>query len=1253
MAESGDGERSSSENPSTQEFVPPSVKSGDATVRMDAKRGAMPPTQKTLPAWKDEAETPPQVAGYEILGVIGRGGMGVVYKARHVGLNRIVALKMILAGGHASARDRARFRTEAEAVARLTHPNIVQIHDIGEADGNPFFSLEFVEGGSLAERLDGTPQPAKVAASMVETLANAVHAAHQHGIVHRDLKPANILLARSVDPTSSVPKITDFGLAKKLDDESGQTHSGAIIGTPSYMAPEQAGGEVQRVGPTTDVYALGAILYELLTGRPPFKGQTPVDTVLQVIDEDPLPPTRLNPRVPRDLETICLKCLQKAPAKRYATADALAADLRRFQNGEPILARPVSTMERTAKWVRRRPAVAILSALLVIVLAAAFVWIYLALERERQLRFLSDFNAQAADNKAKHAETAEKEMRAQLRNTLFAQAQRGRWSGRVGRRFESLSALAKAAAIQPSLALRNEAIACMALADVRVAKEWDGAAIDGNTLAFDRAYERYARGDARGNVSIRRVDDDAEIVHLPGPGYLSWEALFDPTGKYLAVAYYEEHKPQIVTLWDLADGKKIFTRPYGRLDFNPDGTRMTMVFTAGYPNGTVLNFDIPGGGKETKYTGPYSPHQVRYSPDGKRLAVAGTGGAQIFEVATGARLGLLPNTGAGVGLAWHPDGVLLAVGGADSNVHIWNVDTKAKYAVLSGHKHMVTHVQFSHQGDFLTSESWDGFMRFWDVRGKKQLFTVSEFAGVPQRFTHERFLGVRKAGTKIKLMELAPGKECRSLIDLPRHPRYWNASVHPGNRLLASPQLNGAALWDLYTGKKVGLLPSGIVISAAFHPDGKQLIASGNSGIFRWPIEHEPETGAATFGPPEPLSFGAVSHITDLSPDGKFLSLHLPKEAGIVDLQTRKRTLSLLHANLNYVNFSPDGRWIATGTWHGKNINVWHADSGELARTLPINQTAAPLFSPDSKWIVSRGRHFEFWRVGSWEMTHRIQREQDTDVPGGAAFTRDGKILAMTISPLAIRLIDMETKTELATLEAPEDSLFGELTFSPDDRFLIRTDENLTNQVWDLALIRRQLAEMRLDWGATPPPPIADAGASVVVKVNAGNLSGLGAPALTPEEKWDRIMLLRWAALKKNPKSADANNNVAWSYVAGPESRRDPNKALPYARKAVELEPKVYTYSNTLGLALYRTKNYSEAIMVLEKLVRENEKLAFLAYDHCFLAMCHHQLGDRDKARENYRQSLKIYQANTNKFAPDQRDEVDMFLAEAAALIQP
>jgi serine/threonine protein kinase len=357
----------------------------------------------------------PEIPGYEILLELGRGGMGVVYQARQIRLKRFVALKMILSGAHAGADELARFKAEAQAVAQLQHPNIVAIHEIGDKDGLPYFSLEFVEGGSLAQQLTGTPLPLRQAAALTETLARAVHHAHQRCIIHRDLKPANILLAPqrgagtreppagAIDllATSAsdapargsripahrlgecVPKITDFGLAKQLTEDS-RTQTGVVMGTPAYMAPEQAEGRVTDIGPWTDIYALGAILYEFLTGQPLFSGKTAWDVLRHVREDEPTAPHKLHKQIPRDLETICLKCLEKAPARRYLTAEELAEDLRRFLAHEPIHARPVGRVGRAYRWCRRHTALS--AALGLGVLAAVAVLVLLLSLRSAGLR---------------------------------------------------------------------------------------------------------------------------------------------------------------------------------------------------------------------------------------------------------------------------------------------------------------------------------------------------------------------------------------------------------------------------------------------------------------------------------------------------------------------------------------------------------------------------------------------------------------------------------------------------------------------------------------------------------------------------------------------------------------------------------------------------------------------------------------------------------------------------------------------------
>ncbi len=528
------------------------VQTIDRPARPEAGASTIPPRGEA-PA---DALMRAGVPGYEILAELGRGGMGVVYQARQVGLNRTVALKMILAGAHADDRDLTRFRTEAEAVARLQHPNIVQIYEVGAHAGLPYFSLEFCAGGSLAAWLDGTPVPPAPAARLVETLARAMDYAHQRGVVHRDLKPANILLQelnhRGTEDTEantasnsegkdqrlptpslasssvpsvplwfhSTPKVADFGLAKKLD-AAAQTQSGAVVGTPSYMAPEQAQGQTREVGPAADVYALGAILYELLTGRPPFKAATPLDTLLQVVCDEPVPPSRLVAKLPRDLETICLKCLHKEPAKRYATAGALAEDLRRFGAGEPIVARPVGRAERAVKWVRRNKALAgFLAALAVLLIGGSGAGLWYRAQREEAGR-KQDLTRQAVSQSLAQAQAGRAQLLAALQRPDGVQGllnQSARWEAQLKAArgdWQRAKALADGAegSPDPDLARRLRELdeqLTRDRADYELALRLEQIRLD-RVTARGRTYD-----DARAEQAYPRAFHDAGLAVAPG-----------------------------------------------------------------------------------------------------------------------------------------------------------------------------------------------------------------------------------------------------------------------------------------------------------------------------------------------------------------------------------------------------------------------------------------------------------------------------------------------------------------------------------------------------------------------------------------------------------------------------------------------------------------------------------------------------------------------------------------------------------------
>src|SRR5262245_39189300 len=374
------------------------------------------PVLETSPPPLQENGVLPRITGYDVEAILGQGGVGVVFRARDLRLGRPVALKMLLAGAYAGPAELTRFQREAEAVASLCHANIVQIYEVGDHEGRPYFTMELVDGGSLAQKLTATPPPVRWAAELVASLADAVAVAHSAGIIHRDLKPGNILLT-----PDGLPKITDFGLARRLEGEDRLTWTGTVVGTPSYMAPEQVSGNAGPVGAATDVYGLGAVLYELLTGRPPFRGGTALETSRQVLSDEPVCPSRLNPRVPRDLESVCLKCLQKDPLRRYSSAAELAEDLRRYLLGQVVAARPVGTWDRAGKWIRRNPAVASLSAAAVLALVAGTVASLLfALEANRQATELKAQTRAAEENAQRAKDNEEKAKRILVSSWLNA-----------------------------------------------------------------------------------------------------------------------------------------------------------------------------------------------------------------------------------------------------------------------------------------------------------------------------------------------------------------------------------------------------------------------------------------------------------------------------------------------------------------------------------------------------------------------------------------------------------------------------------------------------------------------------------------------------------------------------------------------------------------------------------------------------------------------------------------------------------------
>jgi WD40 repeat protein/tRNA A-37 threonylcarbamoyl transferase component Bud32 len=1021
----------------------------------------------------------PTVPGYEVMGVLGRGGMGVVYKVRQLRLNRVSALKMILAGDHAEPEAALRFLSEAEAVAKLNHPHIVQVFTCGDHDGRPYIEMECVDGGSLADRLDGTPWPA-AAAPLIETVARAIQEAHRLGIVHRDLKPANVLLT-----ADGTPKVADFGLAKWLGVETGLTRSSWIVGSPSYMAPEQADGKAGTVGPAADVYSLGAVLYELLTGRPPFKAATVLETLEQVKSAEPVSPIRLQPKLPRDLVTICLKCLEKEPARRYATAAELAEDLRRFGAGEVIRARPIGAARRGWRWCRRRPSLAALGAAVVLLLAIVAVgapMAVLSLRHERDL-----------------ARAAEKRAVDRLRDTYVIGARATRLSGREGQRFDSLKLLEQAARIRPSAEVRDQVIACLAAADLRVEREWEGFPVLNTGLDFDYPLTRYARSDWRGTVSFRRVADDSEIRSLPAPEPSGPATVlrFDPEGRYLAALHVAWDPLRIChRVWDLADGRLVLDLPTddpgASVAFSPDGRRLA----AGREGRAIGIYELATGREVARLEGVPDLSLIAFHPLGRLLAASSWAdrAVEVRNLETGAITSTLRHPVGVHGLAWSPDGATLAAGCGDHHIYLWDAVTSRLRAVLKGHNALVTHLTFHPSDDLLISGGWDDTIRLWQPSTGELLVTAP---GSPVRLGPDGRRLAYRDDRHVGIREVADGEACR-LVGPQRAagpdpevnaPGFKWVDFDPGGRLLVAAGGDGVHLWDLPTWREVAHLPLPEGGAVLFDPRGGGLITYATTGLQLWPIRPG-AAGSSTplrLGPPRlimsPFSrpdyfFGSLS-----AAGGWLAAGDRPGHRAIVlDLDRPKECRSIPdRPEIESVALSPDGHWLAAGGRDVPGVRIRERETGRLVATLPGGMAGAPnvrlAFSPDGRLlIVGFQGDYRAWSVGDWRLLWTIERSRVYGAPGPVSCAGDGRLAAIAPFHDVVELVDATDGRALAALESPDPKAISSLCFAPDGTRLAVATDGRAVQVWDLGAIRRHLKSMRLDWDL-PRLPLSGAGA--------------------------------------------------------------------------------------------------------------------------------------------------------------------------------
>jgi serine/threonine protein kinase/WD40 repeat protein/tetratricopeptide (TPR) repeat protein len=1086
---------------------------------------------------------PERLGEFRILREIGQGGMGVVYEAEQESLGRHVALKVLPRHALFKTTYLERFRREAKAAGRLHHTNIVPVFGVGECDGTHYFAMQYIPGegldkvlhdlrrlrnphgaptatfrpteGSVAHSLLSgrfTEAPAAAVegpsasctgsvpalterthgstalsssgpeghyfrgvARVAVQVADALAYAHRQGILHRDIKPSNLLL----DQQGTV-WITDFGLAK-AEGADDLTQTGDIVGTVRFMAPERFDG---RSLPQSDVYALGVTLYEMLTLRPAFDDVNKARLVEKVLHEPPVSPRRIDPSIPRDLETVVLKCLAKDPAERYANAEVLAEDLRRFLADRPILARRSNWRERTWRWCRRNPVVAVLLATVALLLTVTAVGgVVMALQLKGALG---------------KAQQAEREGKRKLLESYVSEADATRMSGQVGQRFGTLRRIRDALALsgeiglrdEDKLRLRNIAIAALCLPDAEVGLEWPADPAKPLPEELDPDLRRRTLA----GYALDRVPPPAHMLRSP-----SW---YSPDGRFIAVGLQpyingkREWTPARVWRIDGPTPVPILDDPEGPLQhstaFRPDSRQVAF----GHRDGTVSIYDTETG-QLLRRLGPVRGEiqMVAYHPRLPRLAAASGTEVFIWEIKTGQLLLRVRPASGAYYLAWHPRGHRLAIAGdgfqlCDADTGQLLTETYRQYSNNGG-----TQVAFNHAGDCVASINWSGVLRLRDaVTGRQLLRLPGSWEPDRLRFgSDDRWLGLRETGNRYQVLRVAAGQELRVLHrSTPQGlQRLDDVAIHPEGRLLAVTTRTGLGFLDLRTCEEVTFL-SGNFRGVGFDRTGA-LWTSGAAGFLRWPVQTS--AGAANrlrVGPPEWVAnipgMGETGYFSD---DGRVAVVPLLNAGALV--VHRGASCRIVRLGPQYdvraAPVSPDGRWVVTGSHHhdgsGVKWKVWKTDTGKLVANLPFpDVSGCPGFSPDSRWLYVTGKEDRRLEVASlaaspvqaaasatpgpspWQGEWRSQ-----SVKLGGAFSPDNRVRAYGTQVGAIRLVSPDTDEEIARLQSPEVGWIDPAAFTADGSCLLARGQGTGSlYVFDLRRIREQLAKLGLDWDEAQPP---------------------------------------------------------------------------------------------------------------------------------------------------------------------------------------
>ena len=1039
-------------------------------------RLALTADEETDLAERQETQPPPLPSGlrtrffadYEILDEIARGGMGVIYKARQLSLNRHVALKMILASHVFSSEARLRFRMEIEAIAQLSHPHIVPLYESGEHEGMHFFTMRLVEGGSLAEGiLTGLPPRNRGSTDRQRpflhasfTLANflqvarAIHYAHQRGILHRDLKPSNILL----DPRGD-PHVADFGLAKILSQESGYTFTQSILGSPNYMPPEQAAGRAVQLTVAADVYGLGAILYELLTAQPPFKAATPIETLRKVLDDEPTPPRQIDPRVNADLETICLKCLRKEAAARYPSAEALAIELERWLDGRPILARPLGPVELTWHWCRRQPALALTLALSVVLLIALVAGTAIAGLRIHR---------------------AELQAAAHLQSSILSEVRTLRLGDELGGRTEGLRRIREGVALGNKQVFRqgarDEVLALMARTDVHftVQPGLTGSPDPWQNLS-DPACTKLATLINQAEVVLRSVSDGVELRRFAltdGPA-LRLEA-FSADGRFLAIKH-----SNAFSVWDLETGHRCFVT---------HGTNQTFCFAPNRP--LIVLHDAPGvlralelpGAQPAELGGSlaggdpersYRWGHLALSPDSRTLAASRAGSAHVELLdMEGSRLPRrLTNSAACTAMAWSSDGALLAVAIANGRVPVWRARTGRLHMSISQKSAAPAHsIAFNPEGSLLAAAYDDRVLRLMDVTALRDVFA---FPCDTHRIGFQRGgarVGPVLRGSELGWLDIERPSQFRELTTGSTDVELTACRFSPDGSWVACGTATDVVFCEAKAGGRLRQRHPFRMSSLAFDPRDTGLIAPGALGLHRWTLDRAGSSGLK-LNEAEGLLPGPGWSVAAFSPEGDWfgaINAHLGTACLFDRTLTNRVAITGKHPGANTLAVSPEGRWLATGSSLDRQLKVWAAGSENERLTLPVGVAPQAVFSADGKWMVAFGDSFHLYATDSWKPAPALPFPEGSPLLGAAAFSPNGRILAVLCDRTMIQLFDLQTWEHLGLLRPASPTKMTGLAFSADGSQLAASGSTARLRIWDLRGIRRQLTELGLDWHLPP-----------------------------------------------------------------------------------------------------------------------------------------------------------------------------------------